>query len=763
MQQFSKYDINHLRETADIKSLDLSNKYIGPNDMKALYDILKYKRMLTEVNFSNNQLDETCVTHIGALLMSIPLVNLDLSNNKLKSLGAFTLCQLFIDYSPLSLTRLNLANNEVSDQAIKMIGKKLQAKNSLTHLDLRKNDIGAKGAKSLGLMLYMNRSLTNLELDEAKIETLEASVPWSIKNRATKINYRLVVWHVNSRNIIPDRLRINNQKKTAFHLAASQGDLDTVKMYDQQGVCLDARPEGTTTALHIAVQRNDKLMVEYLVEHGANIYLEALGQTANTLAESLKHGDITNFFNEKRLIYGNVELSPPIISYIADAKIIEVLILINCKVDDKLVERLIDIFSKYRNLTRLNLENNYISSFGFNLLLRDLPSTVKSLCLSANRVDYNQSPFLTPSVQLKDVDEALAKYNQLKIDLSANLLVSHKRNKEAKKIFCILIVRSNVNLYKLLSAKFDKYSVAEDNSSSVVLSFDDNQKIVVTFSDREHQDIISAAKALRLHDEKALFEYFLSIKQCLSRIDPNLLSQNLFGQSISSQHTLDISKRILDYHPDAPLKSYFLTHRFFAIHQIKTVNSLLMPHRIISENEWQVFLLSKSNSGILNEHAFLAYEGLKHHGQRLFMVAHLTVISDGIVDMLRKFSIGIENRTEINFFRKKNQHETVEYLKSNYTIVGYMAKRKQILALHDEICSEIGKVKIAYKAILSSSSDATNCLKWAMDKIEKHLGVQFSKEDRGHHIPSIAVGDAKVQENPDEDFQTAMRSGLGIL
>jgi Ran GTPase-activating protein (RanGAP) involved in mRNA processing and transport len=68
-----------------------------------------------------------------------------------------------------SLTSLNLAGNQITDEEVKAIATALEKNQSLTSLDLQYNQITAEGAKAIAIALKKNQSLTSLNLECNKI------------------------------------------------------------------------------------------------------------------------------------------------------------------------------------------------------------------------------------------------------------------------------------------------------------------------------------------------------------------------------------------------------------------------------------------------------------------------------------------------------------------------------------------------------------------------------------------------------------------
>lgn len=203
-------------------------------------------------------------------------------------------------------------------------------------------------------------------------------------------------------------------------------------------------------------------------------------------------------------------------------------------------------------------------------------------------------------------------------------------------------------------------------------------------------------------------------------------------------HTVDLSGNYL-------LNSYsenLETERIPMLNNIRLgeyeKNKGLLHNGCISKDYWKVYLLAvRIDSSVaesifstidfqLGGHVMLAFEGITDYGQRIFKVAHLTA----------EKSFGSQNIVKISYFtRQESLLDLISYIKRRWYIANFETKRENCLSLWREIEKEITEgVPYQYRpvAIHTSSIFSTehqekqiivNCVKWAMEKIEKHLKI----------------------------------------
>lgn len=463
---------------------------------------------------------------------------------------------------------------------------------------------------------------------------------------------------------------------------------------------------------------------------------------------------------------------------------IEELSLQQCHLTDETI-RYLSNYSKNSKLKILHLDNNKIGNYGFQILLENMPNSLKKLSFRNNFIDYvDTGPAGHTLATLKRLSLQLAP--GVEIHLSKNFIESNKHNKEIQKILLFLIPKCNVSVQELLDSKFDKFYRKDDSDDEYILYLKlCNAKILeIKLYDSEVCIINSAKNALQLRTDSDFFDYLFRGRQNLILLkDKDLLNQNLFKKEESDAHTRFICKRLLDIHPNAPLKSYIRTHAFFRSPQEFSVKSLLLPKLDITIETWVVFLLAKipKTKDIFSQHTWLAYEGLTKYGQRFFKVAHLTANTDGYVGLFKNMIKG-GAKLKIDFFVQDPKNNTskdkiIEYLKENCIIASFAATRANVKKLHSEIEHEVtynDKVqeKYWYKTIISSFDNMSiedknklvvvNCTKWACEKIKTHLGFEIPSNCTGTFIPYNVVDNLRQLGAPINTINSGVENKIAL-
>ncbi len=97
---------------------------------------------------------------LGLVLQT--LTYLDLSNNGLDDDKVRMLASGLVEN--VSITHLNLAHNKIADRGVRALAKLLDSKSVISLLELQDNQIHAEGAKSLARALKTNEALISVNL-----------------------------------------------------------------------------------------------------------------------------------------------------------------------------------------------------------------------------------------------------------------------------------------------------------------------------------------------------------------------------------------------------------------------------------------------------------------------------------------------------------------------------------------------------------------------------------------------------------------------
>ena len=136
----------NLREALTSLSLTYGMRNVG----------MDYDRSLFGMKLSD------CRLMAKALESSETLTHLDLSNNLLDDDKVRMVCSGLVDN--ISVIQLDLSKNKIADCGARAISKLLDNRSCITFLDLSDNQIHAEGGKSMARALRENRSLLSLSL-----------------------------------------------------------------------------------------------------------------------------------------------------------------------------------------------------------------------------------------------------------------------------------------------------------------------------------------------------------------------------------------------------------------------------------------------------------------------------------------------------------------------------------------------------------------------------------------------------------------------
>jgi len=154
--------IGEVLEKLSIKSLNLSRNKITSVGAQEIAKGIATNASLTELNLEDNLIDDAGVSALAANLASKPAITLvNLNGNKITATGARSLVE-HLSSPERSLPYLRLARNQLGDAGASEIAHLLSSNPTIAHVNLAGNGIGDKGVQALA------SSLANvIELDLA--------------------------------------------------------------------------------------------------------------------------------------------------------------------------------------------------------------------------------------------------------------------------------------------------------------------------------------------------------------------------------------------------------------------------------------------------------------------------------------------------------------------------------------------------------------------------------------------------------------------
>ena len=230
-----------LPSLSGLQSLSLSGMGIGPRGIKLVLGILSNNNsncsgsgsccpQLTELNISGCRIGFFGAKEISSIGLPLTLTRLDVSNNELETEGIW---QIKSALEPLQLLKyISLSYNNLGDDATSEIGRLLPTLQSIVEIDLSSNNIQDNGALSIGMALSnSNCNLEKLNISKNKIADDGARyILDGIANNTTLTSLNL------SSNSITDIGggefvdQLDNTNRTLLHLDLSGNQISESRM-----------------------------------------------------------------------------------------------------------------------------------------------------------------------------------------------------------------------------------------------------------------------------------------------------------------------------------------------------------------------------------------------------------------------------------------------------------------------------------------------------------------------------------------------------
>ena len=174
---------NFLSKNTELKELDLSHNNLDATGIRNIFRKLNISR-LTKINISNNAIGEQAADDIGNFLSkNTELKELDLSHNNLDATGIRNICRkLNISH----LTKINISNNAVGKQAADDIGNFLSKNTELKELDLSHNNLDATGIRNICRKLNISH-LTKINISNNAIGEQAADDIGNVLSKNTEL------------------------------------------------------------------------------------------------------------------------------------------------------------------------------------------------------------------------------------------------------------------------------------------------------------------------------------------------------------------------------------------------------------------------------------------------------------------------------------------------------------------------------------------------------------------------------------------------
>jgi len=130
-----------------VTDLHLDHRTIGEDGAIAISKTLPAHDETESLSLINSAIDDTAAKHLGEVLEKLNIKSLNLSRNKISSVGAEEIAKGLA--ANASMTELILEDNEIDSAGCTSLAANFALKPLLTHLNLNGNKITADGARSL--------------------------------------------------------------------------------------------------------------------------------------------------------------------------------------------------------------------------------------------------------------------------------------------------------------------------------------------------------------------------------------------------------------------------------------------------------------------------------------------------------------------------------------------------------------------------------------------------------------------------------------
>ena len=142
-------------------------------DCRSLAKSLERCETLIHINLSNNLLDDDKVRMItSGLIDNMSVTHLDLSHNKIADRGARALSKLLDSRSVL--VNLELQDNEIHSEGARALAKGLRQNSSLLRLNLRLNRMGDEGGRAIFDALKLKHKLIHLNVSSNSLSNFSS-------------------------------------------------------------------------------------------------------------------------------------------------------------------------------------------------------------------------------------------------------------------------------------------------------------------------------------------------------------------------------------------------------------------------------------------------------------------------------------------------------------------------------------------------------------------------------------------------------------
>jgi len=260
-----------LKVNSALNSLDLHDNKIGDQGAKFIADSLKINTTLTCLNLKGNQIGVEGANGVSeAIKVNASLTNLTLAGNQLGD-GVNNIFESLKQNT--TLTCVNLESNSIGQSVAKSLQELLAINSTLMRLTIQDNDIGEEGLKGISESLKTNTSLTLLNIgnfrQQSAIDLSNDILAKVKKNQAVVDGIKDAL--TNGTPLKEEWVLHFTKKLNILHISVENGHYVNTEFILKHNSTIINDKDSTTgnTALHIACQKNNTLLIRLLLSYNA--------------------------------------------------------------------------------------------------------------------------------------------------------------------------------------------------------------------------------------------------------------------------------------------------------------------------------------------------------------------------------------------------------------------------------------------------------------------------------------------------------------
>jgi len=510
-----------LSNNVHLQKLHVNRNNFGTGGVIQIVRALQQNYSLTDLNISNNNIGEEAADDIASVLQhSTNLQKLHLGGNMLETIGIMKITTAL--QNTVSLAEFNFSSNNVSDVAANKIATVIHHNDNLQKLYVQGNNLGTLGTIKIARALC-NVSLTELNISNNNIGSGAADDIALILSHSTKL--RAFYMKGNDLGTVGSKTIAQALKETSFliELSMSNNNIGSETADDIAAVLscnkklqkfyIHSNNLGTIGAITIFRALKDVMFLKEFDISGNNIDSEAAGEIAAVL-------DNNSYLQKVHLGRNNLGSKGAI--KIARALLSTLLLtdlnISSSKICSEAADDISAVLAHSMNLQNLNLHMNNLGTIGIAQIMNGLKKiyNLSLLDISSNNICFeaagNIAAVLSCNTKLQKIylggnnleTEGIIKImhslhntvNLVEIDISSNNLNSEAaeciavvlhRNPKLEKLYlqdnnfqtegAIIIAKALQNIVSLTELNISGNNIGEEAASDIIAVLFHNIKL----------------------------------------------------------------------------------------------------------------------------------------------------------------------------------------------------------------------------------------------------------------------------------------------